>query len=417
MSHELEEQEAIGRRIKRRRLALGMPQADLGAAIGKTQGWVSKVEVGRIELDRTGLINAIASALSCHPNDLIGRPYTGTVEENQWQTSASSILRELRRYDLTPVFDGTPRPSAELWQETVLLYRLRDAAANTAIIRSLPDLFREARTLAEVSVGREREEAFAVYAVLCKFAHTAAHALGHAELIAMSCERAVWSAQLSGDPLMPSVANWMRVWDMWATADWEDAVTLSDRALEMVQDAYDRGDPLALRVWGSGQLRAAVSAARAGRREETEDRIRHAREAGKRLDAYAGPQPFDRYSLNFSSGNVQIHAISVALEMHDQTTAIDLERRSKPGQIDSMPNSRRGHHHMDMARAWMWDGNREKALAQLRKAEGLAPQLIRNHPIARSTLRQIVYAERESTREQLRGMSNRFHLDDQELFR
>ncbi|MEV5875789.1 helix-turn-helix transcriptional regulator [Streptomyces sp. NPDC052101] len=417
MSHELEEQEAIGRRIKRRRLALGMPQADLGAAIGKTQGWVSKVEGGRIELDRTGLINAIASALHCHPNDLIGRPYTGTVEENQWQTSASSILRELRRYDLTPVFDGTPRPSADLWQETVRLYRLRDAAANTAIIRSLPDLFREARTLAEVSAGREREEAFAVYAVLCKFAHTAGHALGHAELIAMSCERAVWSAQLSGDPLMPSVANWMRVWDMWATADWEDAVTLSDRALEVVQDAYDRGDPLALRVWGSGQLRAAVSAARAGRMEETEDRIRHAREAGARLDAYTGPQPFDRYSLNFSSGNVQIHAISVALEMHDQTTAIRLERRSEPGQIDGLPNSRRGHHHMDMARAWMWDGNREKALAQLRKAEGLAPQLIRNHPIARATLRQIVYAERESTREQLRGMSNRFHLDDQELFR
>ncbi|KIZ17306.1 helix-turn-helix domain-containing protein [Streptomyces natalensis] len=417
MPHELEEQEAIGRRVKRRRLALGMPQADLGAAVGKTQGWVSKVEGGRIELDRTGLINAIAGALHCHPNDLIGRPYAGTVAENQWQASASSILRELRRYDLTPVFDGTPRPSAELWQETVRLYRLRDAAANTAIIRSLPDLLRESRALAEVTTGREREEAFAVYAVLCKFAHTAAHALGHAELVALSCERAVWSAQLSGDPLMPSVADWMRVWDMWATADWEDAVTLSDKALAATQDAYDRGDPLALRVWGSGQLRAAVSAARAGRKEETEDRIRHAREAGKRLDAYTGPQAFDRYSLNFSSGNVHIHAISVALELGNQAQAINLEQRAKPGQIDALPNSRRGHHHMDMSRAWLWDGNRSKALGELRKAESLAPQLVRNHPIARATLRQIVYAERESTREQLRGMSNRFHLDDQELFR
>jgi hypothetical protein len=38
------------------------------------------------------------------------------------------------------------------------LHRLRDAAANVAILRTLPDLLREARALAEVSTGREREE-------------------------------------------------------------------------------------------------------------------------------------------------------------------------------------------------------------------------------------------------------------------
>ncbi|MGW4033821.1 helix-turn-helix domain-containing protein [Streptomyces sp. NPDC004838] len=411
-----EEQEAIGRRIKRRRLRLGMAQADLGNAIGKSQGWVSRVEKGRLELDRATLVNSIAAALHCHPNDLIDRPYTGTATDNQWPQAAAAILRELRRYDLAPIFDGVPRPAEKLWLETERLHRLRDAAANTAIIRSLPDLFREARALAEVSTGREREEAWAIYAVLAKFAHTAAHALGHVELITLSCERAVWSAQLSGDPLMPSVADWMRVWDMWATAAWDDAVTLSDKAISTAQDAYDRGDPLAMRVWGAGQLRAAVSLARAGRREETRDRIRLAREAGERLTTYAGPQVFDRYSLNFSDGNVAIHAISAALELGDQIEAIDLERRTDPQLFARLPNSRKGHHHMDMSRAWLWNGDRRKALGELRLAESLAPQLVRNHPIARATLRQIVYAERASTREQLRGMSSRFHLDDQGLF-
>jgi hypothetical protein len=66
---------------------------------------------------------------------------------------------------------------------------------------------------------------------------------------------------------------------------------------------------------------------------------------------------------------------------------------------------------MDLARAWLWDGNRDKALKELEKAERIAPQLVRNHPIARSTLRSIVYAERASTREKLRRMSDRFHLD------
>jgi transcriptional regulator with XRE-family HTH domain len=416
MPHEIEEQEAIGRRIKRQRLGLGMPQADLGAAVGRTQGWVSKVEAGKIELDRAGLINQIAASLHCHPNVLLERPYVGAVGENQWQAAAASIMRELRRYDLTPVFDGIPRPSAALWRDMKRLHRLRDAAANIAILKALPDLFRESRALAEASTGHEREEAFAVYAVCCKFAHTAAHSLGHPELIAMAGERAAWSAHLSGDPLMPAVADWMRVWDMWATADWNDSVALSDKALRSVQRDYDRGDPLALRVWGSLQLRAAVSCARGGNADEAESRLGHARAASARMDAVTGPPVYDRHSVTFSSGNVQIHRISIALEVGDQTKALDLNRRADPAHLEPLPKSRQGHHHMDLARAWLWDGNRDQALTELEKAERLAPQLVRNHPIARATLRKIVYAERVTTREKLRGMSNRFHLDDQAVF-
>ncbi|MFG2773768.1 helix-turn-helix domain-containing protein [Streptomyces sp. NPDC048350] len=407
----LEEAEEIGRRVRRARLRLGMPQADLATAVGKSQGWVSKVERGQIELDRVGLLNLVAAELHVHPNDLIGRPYSSSPTENQWQVAASSILRELRRYDLAPVFEGTPRPARELWQEATRLHRLRDAAANTAIMQVLPDLFRESRALAEVTTGHEQEEAYAIYAVCCKFAHTAAHALGHPELVAMSCERAAWSARLSGDSVMPAVADWMRVWDMWATADWEDAVALSDKAIKSVQQGFDQGEPLALRAWGSLQLRAAVSAARGGRKSEAKDRIKHAKTAAKRLGQYAGPPVYDRHSLTFSPGNVQIHAISVALEMREQRDALAISRRTDPALIEALPNSRQGHHHMDLARAWLWDGNRDKALTELETAERIAPQLIRNHPIARSTLRSIVYAERAVTREKLRRMSDRFHLD------
>ncbi|KOT75346.1 XRE family transcriptional regulator [Streptomyces rimosus subsp. pseudoverticillatus] len=417
MPIELEEQEAIGRRIKRRRLSLGIPQTDLAAAVGKTQGWISKVEKGRIELDRSSLIDSIAAALHCHPNELIVRPYVGTASDNRWQEAASSILRELRRYDLTPAFEGQPRASAEMWEDMKRLHRLRDAAANVSILRSLPDLFREAHALAEASTGHEREEAFGIYAVCCKFAHTAAHALGHPELVATSCERASWAARLSGDPLMPAVADWMRVWDMWATADWADAMSLADKALRNVEPLYEAGDQLAIRVWGSLQLRAAVSAARARNTPEAEHRLGLARQASDRVDSYSGPAIMDRHSLTFSTGNVVIHGINVALEVGDQVEALRLDRKAKPQHLAALPNSRRGHHRLDLARAWLWDGERHRALKELRAAEQLAPQLIRNHPVARATLRKIVYAERASTREELRGMSNRFHLDDQGLFR
>ncbi|MFF4523463.1 helix-turn-helix domain-containing protein [Streptomyces bluensis] len=407
----LEEAEQIGARVRRARLRLGKPQADLAAALGKSQGWVSKMERGQIEIDRVSLLNALAAELHVHPNDLIGRPYNSSPTENQWQVAASAILRELRRYDLAPVFDGTPRSSQQLWAEATRLHRLRDAAANVAIMQVLPDLFRESRALAEVATGHEREEAFAIYAVCCKFAHTAAHALGHPELIAMACERAAWSAGLSGDPVIPAVADWMRVWDMWATADWADAITLSDKAISSVQRDHDRGDPLAIRAWGSLQLRAAISAARGGRKAEAKERIGHAKAAAKRIAAPSSPPVYDRHSLTFSPGNVQIHAISVALEMGQQGEALRISKRTTPETIEALPKSRQGHHHMDLARAYMWDGSRDRALKELETAERLAPQLIRNHPIARSTLRSIVYAERATTREKLRRMSARFHLD------
>ncbi|AUH44999.1 helix-turn-helix domain-containing protein [Streptomyces sp. CMB-StM0423] len=417
MPYPLEEQEAIGRRIKRLRLRLGMAQADLAVAVGKTQGWLSRVENGRLELDRAGLINQIAAALHCHPNDLLERPYTSDVQENLWQVAAASIMRELRRFDLAPTFAGIPRPSSQLWADVKRIHRLRDAAANTAILREMPDVLREARALAEVSTGHEREEAFAVYTVCCKATHTAAHALGHPELIALACERAMWSARLSGDPLMPAVADYMRMWDMWATADWTDAMVLANRALASVEEYAGQDDQLALRMRGILHLRAAVSAARGGDVEESKARIANAAETADRIGRYAGPPVFDRQSVTFSAGNVTIHGIATALEAGDHVRSLELNDAADAAEIDALPHSRRGNHHMDMAKAYLWNGDRHTALEELRKAEDLAPQLVRNHPIARATLRRIVYAERASTREQLRGMSNRFHLDDQGLFR
>jgi transcriptional regulator with XRE-family HTH domain len=147
---QMDEAEAIGSRARRARLRMGMTQADLAAALGRTQGWVSKLERGRIEIDRVSLLNKVAAELHIHPDDLAGRPYATSPAENQWQVAASSIVRELRRYDLVPVFDGTPRPSQMLWRDMTRLHRLRDAAANVAILRALPDMLREARASRDI---------------------------------------------------------------------------------------------------------------------------------------------------------------------------------------------------------------------------------------------------------------------------
>ncbi|GAA3855450.1 helix-turn-helix domain-containing protein [Streptomyces sedi] len=404
-----EESESIGQRLRRARLRLGLTQADVAGRLRRTQSWVSKVESGDIELDRASVINALAGVVHIHPNELIERPFSGSTAENQWRVSAAMTLRELRRYDLAPTFDGSPRSAPALWRAMRGLHRLRDDADNTGILDRLPDLLREARALAELTTGGEREEAFAVYAVTCKFAHTSAHALGHPELVTLAAERGAWAAERSGDPLLPAVVDWMRAWDMWATADWGDALALGDKALRGVADAYERGEPAALRVWGSLQLRAAVSSARAGNAGEADHRLELAAEAARRMGK--GPEPgFDRHSLTFSAGNVGIHGVNVALELSRQEEALRRHERLDPALVAALPASRRGHYRMDLARAYLWSGQRDLAVAELSAAERIAPQLVRNHPIARATLRRIVYGERSGVREQLRRMSARFHL-------
>jgi hypothetical protein len=123
----------------------------------------------------------------------------------------------------------------------------------------------------------------------------------------------------------------------WTTADWADAVALSDKALASLDDGYGRGDPFAVRAWGSLQLRAAVSAARAGNTAEMTARISFARTAAGRVDAEDGPPVYDRHSLTFSSGNVAIHAVSVVLEVGDQAQALALNARTHPGVVAVLP--------------------------------------------------------------------------------
>lgn len=412
-------EETVGERVRRLRLRAGKSQTEVGTALGHSQAWQSKVENGKIELDSVRDINRLANILHCHPNDFLGRPYPASALDNAWQRDAQIIVREMRRYDLRPTFEDVPRPTAELWPQVIELSRLRARADSAAILARIPDLLAESRALADGASGHEREQAYAVYAHACKAAHGAAHALGHPELVAMSCERLGWAASLSGEAVggtVQALASHTRAWDMWNAADWDDSVQLLDNAVQDIDAAYRSGEPLALRMTGSMYLRSAIGSARGGDSDRAQERISYAREAVDRLNAYNGDPYQDPDDLAFSLGNVLIHGASAAVEAGDHTMALDLNdqaKREHPEALASLPKSRIGHHKMDMARAHLRNGNRDKALVLLESAERTAPQLVRNHPIARATLRSILYIDRTTTRERLRSLSTRFHLQEQ----
>lgn len=61
-----------------------------------------------------------------------------------------------------------------------------------------------------------------------------------------------------------------------------------------------------------------------------------------------------------------------------------------------MPRTRRGHHHIDLARARLLHGDRTGALRELQTARRIAPQQARAHPMVREAAAVLISQHRRS---------------------
>jgi hypothetical protein len=121
-----------------------------------------------------------------------------------------------------------------------------------------------------------------------------------------------------------------------------------------------------------------------------------------------GEDPPDFCRLVFTRGNYDIHGAAIAVELGDGTEAV---RRGARLRVDPrLPKSRAGHHYLDMARGWLWHGDRERALASLEKADAVAPALIRHHPMAQAAARALLDAEQRGYRERVRTLGSKLHV-------
>lgn len=398
-----EVEESPGNRVRRLRRRAGLTQEELAQKVHRTQGWVSRIERGDIEIDSVTLLNSLAWALRAHPNELTGRPYYGVTDtDERGHNAVAALTRQLRRSEL-PAEGDSFRSLDSLTTDLAGLTQERGKARYTQLAERAVDLLAELHVAYEQTEGVEQERAFSLYALTCKEVHSVAYGLGYAELIAHAQMRAAWAAQRSGNPHLVAVADYLAARDLWTTNDYTDAMLLLDRAAATVQSSAERGDPPAISLWGALHLRAAVTAARANNADEAYTRLDLAEQAlswGKAVDPY---------TLWWSSGNIGLHRVGVAVELGDGVEAV---RRAKGLVIPpELPASRIGHHYLDVTRGYVWLNEVDRALAALERAEHLAPQLVRNHPMAQAAVRQLLRLERSSTRERLRSMANRFRVE------
>jgi hypothetical protein len=141
-----------------------------------------------------------------------------------------------------------------------------------------------------------------------------------------------------------------------------------------------------LAIIGSMHLRSAIMAARdSARREDAWGHLAQAGEIAGRIG-----RDTNYYGLVFGPTNVKIHEVATALELDDADEAMRRSAGFRPPR--DLPAERSSHHYIDVARAQLLAGKHAQSLASIQKADKLAPQHTRNHPMARETVAELIRA-------------------------
>jgi transcriptional regulator with XRE-family HTH domain len=145
----------IGLNVRAARRSRGMSLETLAGLIGRSKGWLSKIENGQARLERRQDIAAIAEALQVSADTLVGAP----APEIQPHATVYNFAR-LRLALLDTTIDDPPdisvRPVAVLAELAVDQDRARRRADYATLMLQLPDLLSELQVHAATAIGAER---------------------------------------------------------------------------------------------------------------------------------------------------------------------------------------------------------------------------------------------------------------------
>ncbi|MFD9684578.1 helix-turn-helix domain-containing protein [Kitasatospora sp. NPDC059088] len=387
-----EERRAFGARVAQLRKSRGMRQDELAAAINRTASWVSQVERGVQPVVRLDVLQLLANGLGVSVQTL--RPDAPSPAVTTPATSDQPNDLDLARLSLSghPALDGlladqdlmvTDDPAElanaveRLWQ---LTHSNQFAELSTAIADVLPRLERAARTADTDDRGK-------VHLLLSQAYQALAAAFvrqDEADAAWVAADRSIRAAEQSGQPLhvFAGIFRMAHAFVRLQRLDQAEHVAQSAVSALRVHTSTSNRSPEALSVLGSLHLVLALTAARAGHREQARKEIGCARDIAAQLGA-------DRndFNLEFGPTNVEIQAVSTALELGDAGEALELGQRIDAAQLSP---ERRSRLLIDLGRAHAQRRNLGEALDCLLRAEEVAPESVRTHVAARTAIRELI---------------------------
>lgn len=398
----------IGARVRMIRRRRGLGQDTAAGLAGISKSYLSLLENGKRQFDRRGLIEDIASALGCSPADITGQPY---LPPDQESALARSTIEEieigLNDATLHDVPDLLPRPLDQLAALVEEHARTRDNANYRQAGIELAGLLLELHIHVVTGTDAQRHRAATLLTFGAYNAFVLATTFGYLHLAEQAAQRAYEAAGLTEQGELLAFA-------MFARAPSVTRVGGRDRALRLITKGIDNAPGLiqirdnvtaGAQMTGLLHLMAAHLYARSA---DASAATTHLAEAAHLAGNVGEGNAFHQH---FGPTNVAVWKVAIGAELGQGPEIAEEATRSciDPALLGS--RDRTSAWHFDLARSYgMGDGARDpEATRHLDRADRLAPQRIRNDPIARDLVLDLTRrAPRPSS--DLTSLRNRFGI-------
>lgn len=357
---------SLGERVAYYRNIRGYGQLYLAERAGVSVATVRAVERGARGTS-SGVLNALARALSVHPNELTGEPYVSDLEQDGLHPLIQPLRYALDGWDV-PNVDLRLREGDQIAAGADRVLHLVRATELATAAGELPGLIEEA-----TAAGHQRGE-WATLASLYRSAYDVAIKLGYPDLASLALERMGWAAEHASDAAVVAIRQYMRALVHHRAGDYALGLRLIADGSRLLEQA-DPGRTTEV-VTGQLHLGGAVLAARS---QDEETATWHLREA-ERIAAGTGEAVWT-HALSFGPTNVILHRVSVLSELGQYHQAI--EAGTGVEMPEGWPASRAAGFHIDLALARLTTTDTTGALQDLSAAYRKAPQQTRYSPIAR----------------------------------
>lgn len=377
---------SIGQRIAFYRKRRGYTQAVLAGLVGHSTDWLAKIETGRRKPPRIDMLAELARILRVPMGDLLGQPVL--MEDERQHDDVPAVRdalmspRRLSRLLFGPEADvqlPTPAPVAVRVEQAWNDYQ---GGRLGSVVAALPALLQTAQELEDRAArrGDDQRDCWAVSARTHHLAATTLAKIGESDLSWLAAERAMQAADSSDDPLVLASAARSGTHALLANGRYEAAMDLGQTTASWLAPRVGENDPEALSLLGMTHLRAAVAAARHQDRATATRLLNRAEELADDLGSDE-----NYWQTCFGPTNVVLHRLSIELDLDNIAYVVECGRIN----VDHMPQERSVSHRIDFARALSLAGHGDDAYEELRKAEKTSPQLVRNNPRVRETLRDL----------------------------
>ena len=359
--------------------------------VGRTADWLSKVENGRIQLDRYSVMSNVARALDVSLRDLLGEPslMRWTADSGRSTVPAlRSVLMDYRQLTRLAAHQplGDVRPLDALDVDVTAVWNAYQDSRFGYVTHQLVSLLPDLKVAAHEYERADKLRANGLLALTYQVAALTLTKLGEADLAWNASDRGIEAAHRSGDPVVIGSLFRSVTHSLQSVGAYAEAVRMTDDAATFFEPHLSMPTPTMLSVYGTLLLAGSMAAARADNRDTAHLYLSEAQETAVRLGADA-----NHLWTAFGPTNVAIHRVSTAMELGDVQVAIDIGPR-----IDTttLPTERRVRHSLEVARAFSTSNRRDDALNTLLAAEQLAPEQVRYHFLSRNLVQTWVRTQR-----------------------